>query len=64
MIKGAPVMGVFKRLLAERRGAAVAEYGLIAAVAGMAIAVASLALGSAVTTELVNLPTCGTAAVC
>lgn len=57
-------MGVFKRLLVNRRGAAVAEYGLIAAVAGMAIAVASLALGSAVTTELVNLPECETATSC
>ena len=57
-------MGVFKRLLVNRRGAAVAEYGLIAAVAGMAIAVASLALGSAVTTELVNLSECETATTC
>ncbi len=57
-------MGVFKRLLVNRRGAAVAEYGLIAAVVGMAIAVASLALGSAVTTELVNLPACETATSC
>ncbi len=45
-----PDMGIFKRLRssrigADRRGAAVAEYGLIAAVAGVAIAVASLALG-------------------
>ena len=57
-------MGVFKRLLVNRRGAAVAEYGLIAAVAGMAIAVASLALGSAVTSELVNAPTCETSTGC
>ena len=57
-------MGVFKRLLVNRRGAAVAEYGLIAAVAGMAIAVASLALGSAVTTELDNAPTCAASTSC
>ena len=45
-------MNMFKRLVVDRRGAAVAEIGLIAAVAGVAIAVASLALGSAVTDEL------------
>lgn len=62
-------MGIFKRLRssrigADRRGAAVAEYGLIAAVAGVAIAVASLALGSAVTSELSNSPRCGTTLAC
>lgn len=53
-------MGVFRKLFVNRRGAAVAEYGLIAAVVGVAIAVASLALGSAVTSELANEP-CETA---
>lgn len=38
-----------KQLLRDRRGAAIAEYGLIAAIVGATIAVASLALGSAVT---------------
>lgn len=62
-------MGIFKRLRAsrigtDRRGAAVAEYGLIAAVAGVAIAVASLALGSAVTSELTNSPLCETNPTC
>ena len=57
-------MRVFKHLLANRRGAAVAEYGLIAAVAGVAIAVASLALGSAVTSELANEPLCETSTGC
>jgi|GEM_PF-6358314 len=62
-------MGIFKRLRANRigadkRGAAVAEYGLIAAVAGVAIAVASLALGSAVTSELTNNPSCETTLSC
>ena len=37
---------------ADRRGAAVAQYGLIAAVAGVAIAVAALAFGSAVNTDM------------
>lgn len=56
-------MSLFKRLLFDHCGAAVAEYGLIAAVAGVAIAVASLALGSAVTSELANAP-CETATSC
>ncbi|MEO5809725.1 MAG: Flp family type IVb pilin [Sphingomicrobium sp.] len=38
-----------KQLSQDRRGAAIAEYGLIAAIVGATIAVASLALGSAVT---------------
>lgn len=57
-------MGIFKRISADRRGAAVAEYGLIAAVVGVAIAVASLALGSAVTAELANEPLCESATAC
>ncbi len=56
-------MSLFKRVLTDRRGAAVAEYGLIAAVVGVAVAVSSLALGSAVTSELANAP-CETAASC
>ena len=52
-------MSFFKRIASHRSGAAVAEYGLIAAVVGVAIAVASLALGSAVTAEIVNDPVCG-----
>lgn len=57
------VMAVLKQLFVDRRGAAVAEYGLIAAVVGVAIAVASLALGSAVTSELANEP-CETSTDC
>lgn len=57
-------MRIFKRISADRRGAAVAEYGLIAAVVGVAIAVASLALGSAVTAELTNEPLCESATGC
>jgi len=41
-----------KSLWVDRRGAAVAEYGLIAAIVGAAVAVASLALGSAVSTAI------------
>ena len=57
-------MGRFKRMRDNQRGAAVAEYGLIAAVAGMAIAVGSLALGSAVTSELAKTPTCAASTRC
>lgn len=39
-------------VLHDSRGAALAEYGLIAAIVGAAIAVASLALGSAVTSAI------------
>ena len=42
----------FSQIRSDRRGAAVAEYGLIAAVAGVALAVASLAFGSAMTSGL------------
>lgn len=45
-------MKLFNHLRIDRRGAAVAEYGLIAAVAGVVIAVAALAFGSVVTSEL------------
>ena len=51
-------MKLINRVRRDRRGAAVAEYGLIAAVAGVAIAVAALALGSAVTSELAASPPC------
>ena len=42
----------------DRRGTAVAEYGLIAAVAGVAIAVATLAFGSAVSDGISASATC------
>ena len=56
-------MREWMRLMGDARGAAVAEYGLIAAVVGVAIAVGSLALGSAVTAELANEP-CEASANC
>ena len=37
---------------------ALAEYGLVAAIAGATIAVASLALGSAVSSEIASPTTC------
>lgn len=45
-------MKLINRIGADRRGAAVAQYGLIAAVAGVAIAVAALAFGSAVNGDM------------
>lgn len=45
-------MRLFRSLLTDRRGVALAEYGLIAAIVGAAIAVGSLALGSAVTSAI------------
>ena len=47
-----------KGLLRDRRGAAIAEYGLIAAIVGATIAVASLALGSAVTNAITAPENC------
>ena len=46
----------FNRIRRDSRGVAVAEYGLVAAIAGAAIAVASLALGSAVTSSIETAP--------
>lgn len=51
-------MKLIKRISADRSGAAVAQYGLIAAVAGVAIAVAALAFGSAVTGDIVAAAPC------
>ena len=50
-------MARVRGLTSNAKGAAVAEYGLIAAIVGAAIAVASLALGSAVT-NAVQQPAC------
>lgn len=46
------------QVMRHQRGAAVAEYGLIAAFVGAAVAVASLALGSAVTSAVETAPAC------
>jgi Flp pilus assembly pilin Flp len=52
------------RIRSDRRGAAVAEYGLIAAVAGVVLAVASLAFGSAVTSGYSAPVSCSEAGRC
>ncbi len=51
-------MRSIKQVMRHKRGAAVAEYGLIAAFVGAAVAVASLALGSAVTSAVEDSPAC------
>lgn len=51
-------MKLINRIRTDRRGTAVAQYGLIAAVAGVAIAVAALAFGSAVTSDMTASATC------
>ena len=50
-------MKPLRHIRGDRQGAAVAQYALIAAVAGVAIAVAALAFGSAMTSELSAAPT-------
>lgn len=49
---------MLSRLLRDERGMALAEYGLLAAIVGATIAVASLAVGSAVTQEISKPTTC------
>ena len=57
-------MSLLKRFFIDDRAVAVAEYGLLAAVAGVAIAVASLAFGSAVKDALDTPVACTAAARC
>ena len=45
-------MQALRRLWRDNRGMALAEYGLLAAIVGATIAVASLAVGSAVSSEI------------
>ena len=46
------------KLMRNDQGLALAEYGLVAAIVGATIAVASLALGSAVSSEIAAPTTC------
>lgn len=52
LLIGVWAMTIFRSLMRDCSGAALAEYGLVAAIVGAAIAVASLALGSAVTSAI------------
>lgn len=51
-------MTALGKLWRNDRGMALAEYGLLAAIVGATIAVASLAVGSAVTQEISSPTTC------
>ena len=46
------------KLLRDERGLALAEYGLVAAIVGATIAVASLSLGAAVSSEITKPTAC------
>ena len=46
------------KLLRDERGLALAEYGLVAAIVGATIAVASLSLGTAVSSEIAKPTAC------
>jgi pilus assembly protein Flp/PilA len=48
----------FKTFLSDTSGAAAAEYALILAIVGSAIAVAALALGTSVSTAITDASTC------
>lgn len=51
-------MSKFMSYLKEENGASAAEYALILAIIGAAIAVAALTLGSAISTAIGNAATC------
>jgi pilus assembly protein Flp/PilA len=70
MTEGNQVMNTFIRMIKDESGAAAAEYALILAIVGAAIAVAALTLGNAVANSMnhasncINSPSktsCGTA---
>ncbi|HEY0625763.1 MAG TPA: Flp family type IVb pilin [Allosphingosinicella sp.] len=51
-------MNVFKRLWADECGASAAEYALILAIVGSAIALAAIGLGDAIAGALSDATTC------
>jgi len=60
-------MKKFIKLLKDKSGASAAEYALILAIVGSAIAIAALGLGNAVGNRMTKAATCitgGTAAAC
>ena len=66
MHKGTDKMRTFINMLRDKRGASAAEYALILAIIGAAIAVAALTLSGAIATEMNEAASCiadpGTAA--
>jgi pilus assembly protein Flp/PilA len=60
-------MTKFLKLLKDKSGASAAEYALILAIIGSAIAIAALGLGDAIGNRMTNAATCinaGTAGSC
>ena len=51
-------MNIFTKLLRDESGASAAEYALILAIIGSAIALAAIALGSAVATSVNDAASC------
>ena len=51
-------MNAFVRMLKDQSGASAAEYALILAIVGTAIAAASILLGSTIATAMNNASTC------
>lgn len=58
MTEGNQVMNTFIRMIKDESGAAAAEYALILAIVGAAIAVAALTLGGAVANSMNHASNC------
>jgi pilus assembly protein Flp/PilA len=61
---GAKEMTTFHQMLRDQSGASAAEYALILAIVGSAIAVAAVTLGKAVSGSMNNAATCINKATC
>ena len=57
-------MKTFTKMMLDQSGAAAAEYALILAIIGSAIALAAIGLGSAVANAMTNASTCISTRVC
>ena len=58
MTEGNQVMNTFIRMIKDESGAAAAEYALILAIVGAAIAIAALTLGNAVANSMNHAANC------
>jgi pilus assembly protein Flp/PilA len=58
VLEGGPYMKTFIRMLQDESGASAAEYALILAIIGGAIALAALALGTAVSDSMTRAKDC------
>lgn len=57
-------MAILKRLLVDESGASAAEYALILAIVGGAIAIAATTLGGAISGAMTDAATCISTGVC